>query len=428
MQANTLPFQPKFKVLIAGENVTNEIEGDISVSYELQMPIVCTLQFAMTNQKITSLGFGVSVRVWAGYERENEYSGPNIIQSAQEFGLIFSGEVRKKGISANANGIVTLNVTAYDRSYSRSGYSKHIYRYPGVSPTAERTWIQKDSLTTLEIVQNLVKEMGKELSDDLGDITNITWTKTAPLVQGDMSDMAFLTLLAERSGCYVWSDYVPTDDPAKYKEVIHFKSKKAVVQNTDVSFVYLSRWKELPTLYDFESQDFKPNRLHIINANIEVDPLIYGFPATRITDFNIATGENEEKFVTYDEKDNTIIYWKLDEAKVQALMDTPEGRAEADRLQDFGAFSIPWEEAKKYFTAEVIKSDIIDQIDAPVFGINMSGTCRGSISIRPFRRYQIDGVPAIHNSLLRRKFAFFLHSMTHTISPAGFTTTLNFKG
>lgn len=425
-QHNTLPFQPKFKVMVAGSDVTDEIMGDISVTYELEKPIVCNLRFAL-DSVVTSVAFGVSVRVWAGYEREVVYSGPNIIDTANEFGLIFSGEVKQKGLDATPEGLVFITLTAYDMSYARSGFSKHIYRYPGKNSDAARQWADKPSLTTKDIVENIIGSMGKTASVDLGDIENKTWSSTAPLVQGDMSDMAFLMEVAKRSGCYAWTEYTPSDNPDSYQEVIHFKSKKSVVQKTDVTFVYLKRYVQSPAMYDFEGQDFKPNRLYLINASMEVDPLVLGIPLTQVTDFNLLTGKNEERFVTYEESENAIVYYKLDDKKVDDLMRTEEGRLKAERLKNFGAFSIPWAEAKEFFTREEIKSDIIDQIDAPVYGISLSATSMGSIAIRPFRSYEILGVPALHASLQRKRFSFFLRSMTHNISTQGFTTNLEFK-
>lgn len=429
-----LPLQQRYKLFLHRVDKSNRIDATDfvgnSVTLEQDVNHISTLTFSMKNPEIHEnwITTGTYVEFYGGYIDREDFK--DSLGSSPKFRKMFSGNVYRLKANHKEDGSIEANVTCIDYSWSKSGYVSKNYRYP--AKRSNRSWATKTEIRLSDIVRNIISEMEDCIEADihLGENTDTKYTIADPIVQDYMSDWAFLVKLAELNSCYVWTSVQDSTT------TIHFVDKsKAIGQGGRAEFVWPARDKN-----DFqvkvynpglesgspERYKLKPNQIELLSANVEINPQIQGLNVTKITDFN-EKGEQEDKFVQYDEGKDEIIYWKLNRQLVEDMQKTPAGKEELDRIFKMGAMDIPPQVFLKFYTPDIIKKGIISAIDKPFIGMTVSATANGDVNVVALQSYTILGISRFTKGGLSNKpIRFLLRSMVHKWDEQGYTMDLEF--
>ena len=148
------------------------------------------------------------------------------------------------------------------------------------------------------------------------------------------------------------------------------------------------------------------------------------------------TGEYKEAIseITEDEGRRVIVFYELDEAKVEYIHRTdPEL---ADQIRSSGATSLPWssgvkdikdekpEYSRYYYKAVKIVDENQAVFDKSFFGITVSATCNQDLDIRSQRSYNIRGLVRYTSS--DKTGRYFLRGLKHIWDADGPVTELDF--
>lgn len=442
-----LPLQHRFQFKIGGVDATDFIGDDVSL--EIDIMKMAHLSFSIKNADSNSewLHIGRSVEFWGGYLQVPISNNSDHLANSNSFKNLFMGKIKSIQLDYQDNGRVVANVDALDTAWSIYGeYAEYKHRYP--SKDSKRRFASSSTkLKVSEIVKNIVESsppdgLGCKSNIDLGESFDTEYTLSNPIVQANLSDWAFLRYIANRNGCYCWTSVEGSDT------VVNFVNKsKAIAETGRIEFVWVGR--EGREFYDAykdtysDAQDvrraylrpseigrsddskLKENQIQFSTVKITESPALYGALVQQITDFNIETGESEQKFVIYDETKDEIIYYELDRDKIEKMQQTEEGKKTLKQVQSYGGLGIPWEVAKDYYIARPIKKSIIDAIDKPLLGITINATCKGNVNIVSQQSYMIHGVSRF-SSMRRKSRSYFLKTMNHRWSSEGFVTEMEF--
>lgn len=433
-----LPRQSRFKVYIItadGKNKTDAtdfVADGVSLSMDVNQISQLTLQLKEPELHFEWLRIGYKVEFYGGYiDRDNYYSeNQSSPQQGNLFKKLFVGVIRNLNSHYQENGSFLADIVAIDATWVTSSYSNFHLRYP--SKNCKRNWANKTQLTLSDIVRGIVSEMkGVKLNLSIGQGVDKTYKLTSPIVQNDMTDWGFLTYLAKLSSCYVWTSVDGADMAINFIE-----KSKAIGQNNRLEFLWAARYgrefaqenyhaKNQQTGSSPETDKLKANQLRLLSVDIHENPQIVGANVYEITDFNEETGEEETKLVSYSETKDELIYWELDQDKINKEEKTPAGKKKLDKILKMGATSIPRDVFMEYYKKVAFKKGIIGAIDRPFLGVNVKAVSEGDVNIEANQSYTINGISR-YSSMRIKSARYFLKGLVHEWSDEGFKTHLDF--
>lgn len=423
----TFPRQLRYDVFIgdSSDPFTNFIKGDVRISVEENK--MSHLFFTLANPDVHAdwLRIGTEVRFYGGFL--SEFNPLEFSEEEQGYKLLFKGTIYKINTSYEESGIPLGQIECVDQFYSKGGYTSRFNRYP--SRNSDRSWANTTSIKASEIIANICNELDILYDVSLGRESDVIYSHTNSLVQRNQSDWQFLLKMADRLGCNCWTDI----ENEKVK-MFFVEKGKAFAKNRDVEFVNVTRVGNQFFTGSYSGDDnpsngfgrLTPNQILLTSVDVQEDPGMYGQHIQRITDFNDETGEYTETLVQYDENSETVSYYELDSALVEAMNKTEKGQRELDRLLGMGALSIPWEEARKYYKEKKIPAGTIDALSGiPFLGVTVNASCRGDFRIIPHESYLLRGIIRGRN-LQKRSTRFYLKGMSMNFGKSGFVMDLEF--
>jgi hypothetical protein len=322
-----------------------------------------------------------------------------------------------------------MRIICKDMSWGATAINLPHFTYP--STNSARSFANVTTIKLSEIVKGIADDIQIKCEIQISQDVEFTFKRAA--VQRGITDWAFLRQLAKNSACYVWTNIDP--DTGEYTLYFIDRDKAVNKQNARTEFVWLGRkdnyeFKEgayLPTGNgQTEISRFRPNQIQINEIEVDVNPMIAGSNVTQVTDFDEKTGQEVTKLVSYEEDSESIFYWELDTEKVERLV--RENPTEANRIQNMGAFGIPPETFKEYYIKRPIPKGIINCIDRPFHGINVSAKIDGDINIEPFQSYPIHGIGKWSTRKSHKSLNYYLYSIVHNWGGGQtFETELKFK-
>lgn len=417
-----LPNQQRYNIKISTPDnrnstthLTDDVVGDISL--EIEALKISHLSFRLKAPLLNAewLRIGYKVDFYGGYI-DSDYYYSNDLQTSNLFRHLFKGQIMTINISCSSDGIEYADITALDASWSKSSYSELIFRYP--SKNSKRTWSNANTIKTSDIVKGIAQSLGVKVVVDIDKESDVEYTLSKQAVQDNETDWSFLRRLATRCSCYVWTSV------ENNSSIINFKSKtKAISTENYIEFVWSARtgnrseflqgsYLATPIIGDRDMAKLKNNQLPILQFTLNEIPALYGAHVTVISDYDDETGKEIQRYVTYDETKNELIYYELNNELIEKENSTPEGSAKLDKILDMGAFDIPWEVAKPYYKQVVIKQNITDTIDRPLLGVTINATVPGNVNIDPQQSYYVHGI-ARYSSLKNRSRMYWLKTMKH---------------
>lgn len=431
-----------YKLFINGVDVTYESSGE-DVTYETSQETLATLTFTLSGRRFVIPKEGEGNRnsaytltakdvvklldkvvLYGGVIRQNDDG--SAAPDPNNYRLVFSGFVKNLQITYDDSGLMKTAVEAVDSTYDLT-QNKNFNVYPGVS--AGRSWTNKDTLTTEEIVQGIANDMG--IKANINVLYKEPWKSTRTMVQRNESDWSFLRRLAKRTNCEFWTDYDESSDAS----ILNFVSKELLRGQKipseqivkDIVFVY-----PLRTLTDdFEYPRLDSNEMQMWGVTVEQD--ISQLFATRrtVTKFDYSTGEDinvwEVKVKENDKEVIKLFKFELDEEKTNKL--PPEER---DRLQNL-AYDIAGgeytnadiEEISQYFKPAEFYSDKFPIKDSPFMGVTIKATVDGNVNIYTKKNYLVKGIGRYASNVLEEYY--YMTTVTHTWGSEGFLTQIELK-
>lgn len=421
-----LPLQSGFRVFIAAPGKANVDVTDFvdtPVTLTLDENRLATLSLSMKDPEKHSeyLRMGYTVLFYGGTLEGINFKD---VLEGTNFKLMFSGSVRFLYMDYREDGKKYLTVTCIDYAWSRSAYTNNFFAYP--SPDCKRAWAAKNTIKLSDIVKGVAREIGMEVEVTLQSDTE--YYDFEPAVQKNKSDWAFLRQLAHDNSCYVWTAVEGS------KTVIKFCDKrKAINQKNRVEFVWLDRkghdFIDLEQLGtgdgSSEKSKLKDYQKQLLSVTVEENPQMIGSNITVLTDWDESTGESVERLVNYDETKDEIIYYKLDQEKIDDMEKTEEGAEELDRIMSMGPTDIPPEVFMRFYIPEKVVKGSIKAIDSPYLGITVNAKSRGDVNVMPFQSYVIRGISR-YSSLSNKSGTYFMKAITYTWDDSGFTMDMTF--
>lgn len=391
-------LQPLFNINLSGQDVTRDV--DFGVTYDERADQVTTLTFVLKR---------------GAYYLEVVKPGQKVVLTGgtlDKSRKIFSGTVKKLKSIFNDSGEVTVQIEAYDTIWGGATNNRRVLCYPQKGST--RTWADRPTLKSSEIIENLANEMSAQLNLVLPNGADAVYTLIRPLVQNKMTDWSLLRTLAKRLGCFVWTD---VQGPTL---VLNFvDASKVTNYSSKISFLYPQRDEN-----EFVVKVQKPNQLLLRSVTVDEDVQAADANLRIVTKFDDKSGEEISLISKTMEKDGKryIYYYQLDEAKVAALeRDNPK---EADRLRQMGIFDIPPEDFLKYYKTVEFVEDTVAVWSQIFIGITVNATSDGNVDIHSQQSYELSGIARYStNEKLGR---YYLRSLKYIWDDQGFTNEYEF--
>lgn len=282
------------------------------------------------------LSIGMRVDLIGGDLTENKY--------------LFNGYIKETVPDFQETGDVVLKITAYSEAGGKLGVGIRDLVYP--SKNHPKTWATKELMFS-DIISNLAKDAGiKVESKNIQVKKDIKASFTRGTIrQKNMTDWAFMQLLAERIHCTLWTE---EKDGVSH---LHLIDDSYVVNRlSDHTFFFLSRKNETEFI-DYTKTSEK--QVQIIKAKVKLDTQNNKGSFKQTTDPK--TGETKvttERPIKNEDGEETGEFekWVLDEEKVRALSFGERN----ELIELFISGKITWEgeagtvSAKQYFKKEVI--------------------------------------------------------------------------
>lgn len=423
--ANFNPLQPRFQLKINGVDVTTQVEG--SVVYEESPDVISTLNFTLGVYKDSKYATRVNIigakDVIKLFDLV-EFSGGT--DDETNYRTLFKGTVKYLNFAYPDSGSVTVTVEAVDTAY-KAAKDRAFYTYP--SNGSKRAWADVKTLTTTQIVTNLVE---KEFGLSFGTFNNqkalviqqdITFDYKNPLTQRNETDWALLRRLAKRMNCALWSEY------NSGQQQIYFVDKNVLANSTtdDISFRYLLRSAN----QDFTYSDLlAPNEMALRDVNVTQD-LAAAYANIRvITKFDYKSGTELTTFQTTETApDGTLrIKYYSFEVDQSKLPSDPNEREEVMKIaaslasEDESPYTI--DDIKKYFKEAKFYDDRFPYVDKPWFGVTITATVDGNVWIQTKKSYKIKGIGRYGSETLTDYY--YLRTLRHVWDEKGYTTELEF--
>lgn len=441
MARQLLP-QQRFSVFVTkpGKNggrydITEDIDN---ISLEIDQDRISILSFNLRKPEKHSeyMDVGYHIDFYGGYVDRDSYT--DVDQEANgkfkysngtsdRFRYMFNGRIFHLKLSYQEDDEF-LELTCKDASWGATCVTRSHYAYPTTG--SDRSFANKEVIKLSKIVEGICNIIGIKYKLNLKEDTEYTLRRAA-IQKG--TDWAFLRHLAKSNGCLIWTDI----DVESGEYTLYFTDGGLAVntQNDKVEFVWLGRtdnyeFKDAPYLSGnpndkSEFGKLKTNQIKFETIDVEVNPQIAGTNVTVITDFDEETGQQTQKLVSYTEDSKNIIYYELDEDKVEKMT---RGRPEeANRILNMGPTGIPPGVFYEYYSEVPQPKGIINAIDKPIHGIEVSGSIMGDVNIEPFQSYAIYGVGKWSTRRSKMILNYYLYSIRHEWGSDSFKTELKFK-
>ena len=280
---------------------------------------------------------------------------------------LFSGFIKELNPKFEETGQVILKVKAYSDEGSKLGVSIRDLVYP--SKNHPKVWATKELMYS-DIITNLAKDVGIRVNSSnirVKQDIKASFSK-GTIRQKNMTDWAFMQLLAEKIHCTLWTT------ESKGVSELHLVDDSAVVRTLAKYTFYFVNSDEVsdliidtPEIAQKRQDEIKyrgvvsrsDKEIQIITADVKLDTQNNTGAFKQVTDPK--TGETKvttERPIKNEKGEETgeTELWVLDEAKVKAL--SFEARQELIEL--FVSGKITWEgengtvSARQYFKKEII--------------------------------------------------------------------------
>lgn len=402
------------------------------VEYEEQASLLNTLKFTINKHADVLLHrfyIGQWVVLYGGYYADDS-SGVR---------KVFAGTITRIRTTFPDNGRISFSVECMSYGFTQMGKDTfQNYVYPDVNST--RSFAKgKEEITLEELIRGLVQESGLLVGEiQLPKVAASTvFTKKNIRYQKGISDWKFLNDLAASFGCSIWTTSADGTERLYFVDT----SKATNVVSNDINFLYpLQGDDSITDIRSDEIQRFSEsawNRPRILrNVNVDEDISMAYAVSRSAMYYDKETGEYKEAIseITEDEGRRVIVFYELDEAKVEYIHRTdPEL---ADQIRSSGATSLPWssgvkdikdekpEYSRYYYKAVKIVDENQAVFDKSFFGITVTATCNQDLDIRSQRSYNIRGLVRYTSS--DKTGRYFLRGLKHIWDADGPVTELDF--
>jgi hypothetical protein len=238
---------------------------------------------------------------------------------------LFAGVVKRVDPEFGA-GDVTVRVIVSSNESKRLSTGLRNLIYP--SKNHPMTWARGELLAS-EIILKLAEIAGYRRGK-VQIRKDVTYTVKSPVAQANKSDWAFMTFLAEKINCVLWTEVRDGDD---YINLVDEETQVNTISN--LTFFYPSRF-------------YKDGALSYINSGnaIQMDTVRVSLDTTEgkkgqmTTQVNPKTGETEVVTEQLNQSTGEWQKWTLDESKLQRL--SPEERQNLVDL--FMSGQLAWED------------------------------------------------------------------------------------
>lgn len=345
---------------------------------------------------------------------------------SEHFKYLFKGSVHAIKTNYSEDGTKTMSLTCKDFSWGAVASTPNFIAYP--SKDCSRKFADTTTIKLSDIIKGICDETGMSLGQ-FDVATDFEYTTKNPAVQNDQSDWSFLRELATDHKCYVWTELIGNE----YKLNFVQSSKARGTSSSSLEFIWLDRtddfmFADLKQLPDGDSVSeltkLADNQVKINTVDLTVNQqLAAGQVVNKVTDFDV-DGTKKEVLVSYDETADEIIYYELNQAKVDALVrNNPD---EADRISNMGPTGIPKDVWLEYYTPVSISKEKLKAMDMPLFGIEMTASVIGNLNIHPFQSYPVYGMGK-WSTRPNGRLKYYVTGLTHTWGPGDFTSEIHFK-
>lgn len=432
------PLQPKFKIRVANGHrvpldtlkstkVSQSVDGtyiDVEycaafpVIYEEQASLLNTLKFTIDKYADLLLPYfaiGQAVTLYGGYYDER---GDGMRQ-------VFIGTVTRIKTAFSNSGKVSFTVDCMNYGYTKLGKDFKTFVYPDKSG---RQFAQADKLKLEDIIIGIAKENNFEIGDInlSASAKAMTFDKYNIRYQKNVSDWKFLVTLAQDFGCSVWVSTENNIDRLNF-----MSNEKAFRRQDDIAFVY-PMYGVKKSILDDEVQKFdnpsynRPRILRDLTVDEDIS-MAYAVSRTAMY-FDKETGEYKESVSRIDDKNGNLIFYELDEQRVEYVSQTMPGLAE--KIRESGPTSMEWgtpdnpECASYYYKVVQVFNEQTAVFDKAFFGITIEAKCNQDLDIHSQRTYKVRGILSYHSRNLES--SFFLRGLKHTWYADGTWTELDF--
>lgn len=423
-------YSPSGQSSLGFLDITKNVSTD--VVYEEEKSLLNTLTFTIDKNAdvlIERMALGQWVVFYGGYYSEN-YSGIR---------RLFSGTIIKIKLQLPDNGNIRATVTCMNVAYTTLGKDTgQFFVYPDTK--SKRAFAAgKKTLTLKELIEGIAKEANLRIGNIAlpNKVANTILTETNIQYQRNVSDWKFLNQLAGKYGCSVWIDSSKDTDELYFVDT----SKAVNTIKDDISFLYkLSGTAGIKEseMIRFDSPEWDRIRL-LWDVTVEEDISMAYAVARSASYFDPATGEQKDamaEMITEKDGKSLIVFYELDEAKVEYVHKTDP--ALADKIRESGAvsWSKGWSSGCKdikdetpdyarYYYKEIQRVDeSIAVFDKAFFGIYVTASCVLDLNIRTQRSYNIRGLLRYRSS--NKTGRYYLQGLKHIWDSSGARTELDF--
>lgn len=346
--------------------------------------------------------------------------------NSEYFRYLFKGSVFSTKINYQKDGSKSFTLTCRDLTWTRVAKETLHFAYPDLK--SERTFANKATMFLSDIVKGICKHVGLELG--VFEVAHdYEYTLKEQAVQNGQTDWNFLMKLAEQNSCYVWTELDGNDYILNFVQ----KGKARGTSDSSIEFIWLDRTDEhdffqLPQLRKGDTVNeiskFKDNQIQLEDIDLEVSQqFAYGQVLQRVTDFR-ENGETKEILVSYKEDADEIIYYELNQKKVEDLVRNNPTRA--NEISNMGPMGIPDNVFQEYYTEKRIPKEMIKAMDAPLYGIQLTANIVGNLNVVPFQSYPVYGIGR-WSTRDSGRLKYYLVGLQHVWVPGDFITELTFK-
>lgn len=298
--------------------------------------------------------------------------------TTQEF--LFSGFVKRLEPDFGDDGDVKLKVIASSTESNKLSVTLRNLIYP--SKNHPLTWARNEVLAS-EIILRLAEAAGYRRGK-VQIRKDVTYTYKSPVAQATKTDWVFMTMLADKIDCVLWTEIIDGDE---YINLVDQELQVSTIAG--VTFFYPSRYLKDGAITYINSS----NSIQMDSVRISLDTTD-GKKGAMTTQVNPKTGETEVVTEQLNQKTGEWQKWQLNEEALQKL-----SYDERQRLIDlFMSGQLSWEDGadgvtgvKKFFKLKADEKSSREPVSsvehATATGGGTDGLATGSTTTTSNKRY-----------------------------------------
>lgn len=458
-------IQPRYQVLLNGNDVTSSVKGD--VSFRQEPDIITTLSFALSGNNYV-IGFADVIKLGDRITFYGGTFGNSVIRpSIENYKLFFDGVVKNISPQYPETGLVSVNIEAVDSGVSTVQEKRH-FVFPS-KDAKYRVWANVKEIKAVDIFKNIVKDLGLIVGKvEVPNESNIVYTRKDSITQDGVNDWKFLLKLADKCGCNLFSE---SSEDGKTLVSLLDKGKQKNFDDKKVRFIYPLRQggnESKPNGSGFSVPQINNlsgvSDIPVLSLSLTQDLTLFYANRRTVQVFNKVEGKNYNVIQTYDEltpaqaelnreavskgspepykvvktennKQFIESYYRFEVDK-DKLPEDPEERlaiedvalkvaSQDNKVSASNNKQYSFEDIKKYFKKAEFMDPRLKVVDQPYVGIDVTARIEGEVYLSNQRSYPILGIQRYGSDKLDS--SYHLRIIEHVWSEEGYFCDLEFK-